>query len=123
MAKEHRSSKFVLKTKIQEETLRHLSVGWIEVIIVVAAGTAAAQVIERVSVSSAEVEANGDSFAPLYDAVSAYGRFVDFDSTATNHVPDNTTGFKDVFIAYGPATVFADGFETGETSRFSSTVP
>jgi len=55
--------------------------------------------------------------------LSADGRFVVFDSTATNHVPDNTTGFKDIFIAYGPPTILADGFETGETSGFSSSSP
>jgi hypothetical protein len=42
---------------------------------------------------------------------------------ATNLVPDDTNSLQDVFVAYGPATVFADGFETGGTSRFSLTVP
>ncbi len=64
----------------------------------VAAGTAAAQVIERVSVSSAEVEANGDSFLPLYDGVSEDGRFVVFESDATNLVPADGNGLRDVFV-------------------------
>jgi hypothetical protein len=38
-------------------------------------------------------------------------------------VPDDTNGFQAVFVAYVPATVFADGFEAGGTSRFSLTVP
>jgi hypothetical protein len=55
--------------------------------------------------------------------LSADGCFVVFNSVAANLVPNDTNGFQDVFVAYGPATVFADGFETGETSRFSLTVP
>jgi hypothetical protein len=42
---------------------------------------------------------------------------------ATNLVPDDGHSYQDVFVAYGLAAVSADGFETGETSRFSLTVP
>ncbi len=89
---------FVLKTQSQEETMRHLGVGWIGILIAVMAGTAAAQVIERVSVSSAGVEANGDSFVPLYDGVSDDGRFVVFESDATNLVAADGNGLRDVFV-------------------------
>ena len=55
--------------------------------------------------------------------LSADGCFVVFNSVASNLVPDDANGSQDVFVAYGPATVFADRFETGGTSRFSLTVP
>ncbi|MCJ7754068.1 MAG: hypothetical protein MUP13_05860 [Thermoanaerobaculales bacterium] len=89
---------FVLKTKSQEETMRHLGVGWIGILIGVTAGSAPAQVIERVSVSSTEVEANGDSFAPVYDGVSESGRFVVFESDATNLVAGDNNELRDVFV-------------------------
>ncbi len=46
-------------------------------------------------VSTAGVQGNGDSFAP---SISADGRFVAFDSTATNLVSGDTNGFEDVFV-------------------------
>lgn len=49
----------------------------------------------RVSVSSAEAQANDESSAP---AISADGRFVAFSSTATNLVPGDTNGTVDVFL-------------------------
>ncbi len=78
--------------------MRHLGAGWIGIMIVVTAGTTAAQVIERVSVSSDEVEANGNSYLPLYDGASADGRFVVFESDATNLVPADGNGLRDVFM-------------------------
>ena len=44
---------------------------------------------------TAEDEANGDSAMP---AMSADGRFVAFESTASNLVPDDTNGVTDIFI-------------------------
>jgi Tol biopolymer transport system component len=70
----------------------------IGILIAMSSGTAAAQVIERISVSSAEVEANGDSFSPRYDGVSADGRFVVFESDATNLVAADGNGLRDVFL-------------------------
>ncbi len=78
--------------------MRQLAVGLVGVIIALTAGTAAAQIIERVSVSTSGVEANGDSFAHLYDAASADGRFVVFESDATNLVPADGNGLRDVFV-------------------------
>ncbi len=72
------------------------------------------------TITAAGVQADGDCIDPT---LSGDGGFVIFQSTATNLVPDDTNGYWDVFIAYGPAAIFADGFETGETSRFSATVP
>ncbi len=59
---------------------------------------ATAQVIERVSVSSGGVEANQDSFLPLFDAVSADGRFVVYASDASNLVEADGNGTTDIFV-------------------------
>jgi Tol biopolymer transport system component len=53
------------------------------------------QTIERVSVSTAGVEADSDSYKP---AISGDGRFVVFGSTATTLVPGDTNGWEDVFV-------------------------
>jgi Tol biopolymer transport system component len=50
---------------------------------------------ERVSVDSDEVEANGESNLA---AISADGRFVAFESVATNLVAGDSGGHKDVFV-------------------------
>jgi hypothetical protein len=52
-------------------------------------------VTERVSIASDGAEANGTS---LYPSISADGRFVEFGSTASNLVPDDTNGQNDVFV-------------------------
>jgi Tol biopolymer transport system component len=49
----------------------------------------------RVSVSDTGAEANGDSFEP---AISADGRYVAFDSFASNLVPGGSSGLGDVFV-------------------------
>src|SRR3990172_12074621 len=50
---------------------------------------------ERVSVSSAGVEGN---FASSSAAVSADGRFIAFASNASNLVPNDTNGARDIFV-------------------------
>src|SRR5689334_10799474 len=50
---------------------------------------------ERVSVSSTGQQGNGGSGGP---AISADGRFVAFESEATNLVPGDTNGAEDVFV-------------------------
>ena len=49
----------------------------------------------RVSVDSAGIEGDERSF---YCAISATGRYVAFDSLATNLVPGDTNGWQDVFV-------------------------
>jgi archaellum component FlaF (FlaF/FlaG flagellin family) len=49
----------------------------------------------RVSVSSTGAQANGYSYDP---AMSADGRYVGFDSDASNLVPGDTNGVNDVFL-------------------------
>ncbi len=50
---------------------------------------------ERVSLNADEVEGNGDSGLP---SISADGRYVAFDSVASNLVPDDTYSQWDVFV-------------------------
>ena len=56
---------------------------------------ARAQAIERVSVSSAGVEADGPSESPR---LSADGRFVAFRSSATNLVANDNNAAADIFV-------------------------
>jgi len=72
------------------------------------------------TITAAGIQTNGNSTRPT---LSADGRLVVFNSVADNLVPDDANGFEDVFVAHGPATVLADGFEGGDTTRWSDTVP
>src|SRR3954453_20742657 len=58
----------------------------------------AAGTTERVSVSSTGVQGNGDSGDNGLEAVSPDGRFVAFDSAASNLVTSDTNGKYDVFV-------------------------
>lgn len=64
-------------------------------------------VTRRVSVSSAEIGANGNSSSPT---VSAHGRYVAFVSAATNLVAGDTNSLRDVFVR---------DLKTGTTQRIS----
>lgn len=64
-------------------------------------------VTERVSVSSSGTQGNGSSSRP---SISADGRFVAFESDASNLVPDDTNSHSDVFIR---------DHQTGATARLS----
>ncbi|MDV6028659.1 MAG: S8 family serine peptidase [Phycisphaera sp. RhM] len=55
--------------------------------------------IARVSVSNAGAEANGESGSPF---LSGDGRYVTFDSEASNLVPGDTNGTLDIFITHNP---------------------
>jgi hypothetical protein len=76
---------------------------------------------ERISVPAEGGWANGPSYRP---AVSAAGRYVAFDSYATNMIADDTSGGFDVFVrdrvertteraSFGPGGVEANGESTG----------
>jgi Tol biopolymer transport system component len=64
--------------------------------------------LERVSLSSLEEEANGGG--TFFSSVSADGRYVGFESAASNLVPDDTNSQTDVFVR---------DRQTGETERVS----
>jgi hypothetical protein len=53
------------------------------------------RVTRRISVSSAGGQANGESYDP---SISADGRFVTFDSSATNLIANDANGYDDIFI-------------------------
>jgi Tol biopolymer transport system component len=86
-------------------------------------------VTERVSVSSAGAQANGDStpgFFPSWVAISADGRRVAFSSSATNLVPGDTNTCAVPFYYSFPSPgqcpdIFVRDRETGATSRVSLT--
>jgi len=61
----------------------------------------------RVSVDSSGAEGNSESISP---SISAAGRFVAFESWASNLVPGDTNGLEDVFV---------HDLQTGQTTRVS----
>ncbi|HSD00817.1 MAG TPA: hypothetical protein VLB81_00485, partial [Gaiellales bacterium] len=79
---------------VSRRTLAAL-VGAVGVAVVLGVGQAAAATTVRVSVSSTGAQGNGPS---VFDAISADGRFVLFDSWATNLIPGDTNGVRDVFL-------------------------
>ncbi len=70
----------------------------------------AANVTERISVSTAGAQANG---ASIYPSISADGRFVVFQSQASNLVSNDTNGITDIFVR---------DRVTGTTERICDTV-
>ena len=80
--------------------------------------------IDRVSVASDGAQADDGSAAP---SISADGRFVAFQSSATNLVPEDTNrGEEDFppgsgFISVSGSDVFVHDRQTGETQRISVT--
>jgi Tol biopolymer transport system component len=52
-------------------------------------------------------------------SLSPDGAYVVFRSGASNLVDNDTNSAEDVFIAWGPATVFCDGFESGSLTIWS----
>lgn len=58
-----------------------------------------------------------------YPSISADERLMVFQSVASNLAGPDTNGAWDVYLAFGPATVLADGFEAGSVSAWSSSVP
>jgi len=72
-----------------------------------AAGRSAAQSLTCLSVSSTGARGDGISLVPV---LTPDGRFIAFDSRATNLVPGDTNGFWDVFV---------HDQTTGETTRVS----
>lgn len=78
---------------------------------------------ERVSVASDGTEANGASF---YNSISTDGRFVAFQSAASNLVPNDTNGHEDIFVhdrltgATKRVSVAFDGSEPNNSSEYPS---
>lgn len=70
----------------------------------------------RASVTSGDAQATG---ASGYPAISADGRYVVFESSATDLVPGDTNGKIDLFVR-DLFLVFADGFESGGLGGWTS---
>lgn len=80
-------------------------------VLLLAAGTGAAQVLTRVSDASGGGAGNAESRLRISRwPISADGRFVAFTSDATDLVPDDTNGLADVFVR---------DLELGTTTRLS----
>ncbi len=77
------------------------------IIVAASAATALAQSTERASVATGGTEADGGSTIP---AISADGRFVAFESVASNLVGGDTNGLDDIFVR---------DRQTGTTERVS----
>lgn len=76
----------------------------------------------RVSLSSTGEEGNGYSAILLTPVPVSWGAdVVSYWSDASNLVPGDTNGIRDVFVH--ALALFRDGFESGDTSAWSSTVP
>jgi Tol biopolymer transport system component len=80
----------------------------------------AAEVTERVSLSTEGLQGNGYSMGP---ALSLNGKFVAFESVADNLVVGDSNGESDVFVrsSWPMVVVFADGFEYGAFEGWSAT--
>jgi Tol biopolymer transport system component len=89
----------------------------------IAAAPATAGITERVSVSSDDQQANGASGSPGGPCVSANGRFVAFESDATNLVSGDTNGQRDVFVrdllagSTERVSITYNGFQGNEASE------
>lgn len=78
--------------------------------------------VERVSVNSAGLESNGDSLNP---AISADGRYVAFESMASNLVPNDGNGVADIFVhdRQSGATVRVSVSSSGQEGQGASHGP
>ena len=75
-------------------------------------------VIERVSSASDGSQGNGGS---QNHAISADGRFVAFDSLATNLLPGDTNGFSDIFVATRQSLIITPDNDFAGTARITVT--
>jgi Tol biopolymer transport system component len=97
----------------REEAMRHHTrITFAAGALIGIAATASAQTTTRVSVDSADNQANGPSLGGIEctKSMSMDGRFVAFKSSASNLVPDDTNGVSDIFVR---------DCETGQTTRVS----
>ncbi|NQT20591.1 MAG: hypothetical protein HQ592_12860 [Planctomycetes bacterium] len=95
-----------MKNSIAHRTVTRMFVVFaLGLVFVAAAGVARGGTTERVSVASDGTQANDDSWRL---SISADGRFVAFDSVATNLVAGDTNGRHEVFV---------HDRQTGQTAR------
>src|SRR3954452_19384957 len=92
---------------------------------IVSASAWANGMTERVSVSSAGTQ--GNDFSEVFGGISADGRYVTFDSGATNLVPGDTNALGDVFVrdrSTGQTTLVSvsKGGVQGDSDSYGSTI-
>jgi hypothetical protein len=80
---------------------------------------ASSPTIERVSIGTGGIQANNTSEAP---AISADGRFVAFESGASNLVAGDTNGLGDVFV-HDLATGVTERVSVGSKDKRRTTAP
>ncbi|MEZ4114406.1 MAG: hypothetical protein R3B65_03140 [Candidatus Paceibacterota bacterium] len=73
-------------------------------------------IIERVSLNNSGVEGNNDSVKP---SISSNGRYVAFSSDASNLVPNDTNGVRDVFV-YDRTTNLIQKISTNQSGLFGN---
>lgn len=64
----------------------------------------------------------GDGFSRL-PSITPDGNTVVFESSAGNFATGDNNGLLDIYVAHGPGTLFADGFESDDLSGKARTVP
>ena len=80
-------------------------------------------ITEIVSVDSDGIQGNGESSSPI---ISANGRFVAFESTSTNLVPQDTNAAKDIFVhdrqtdSTERVSVASDGAQSDDSCGYSA---
>jgi Tol biopolymer transport system component len=78
--------------------MRGTSCAFVAALGVMMVGTAGAQVTRRISVSSSGQQGNDLSTPGTYRVTSADGRYIVFDSYATNLAPGATNGFRQIYL-------------------------
>jgi len=74
--------------------------------------------IELLSFNHNHEQADGFSRFP---SITPDANTVVFESTAGNFVDGDDNGLMDVYVAHGPAALWVDGFESGDTTAWSAT--
>lgn len=78
------------------------------------------ETIELLSFNHTRNQADGFSRFP---SITPDGNTVVFESTAGNFDTGDDNGLLDIYVAHGPAALFADGFETGDLLGWAQTNP
>lgn len=58
-----------------------------------------------------------------FPSVTPEGNTVVFESSAENFITGDDNGLTDVYVGHGPAAILVDGFSSGDTTGWSSTIP
>ena len=76
-------------------------------------------IIRRHSLTPSGVGGDNYSRCP---SVTPDGKYIAFESLASDFVADDDNLAQDAFLAWGPVVVLVDGFESGDTTRWSAAV-